>query len=121
MGRLLDLIKYGRALAWKHGPRTNISWSLDKQTLELDGQLISLYSFRSMVWVAIQEAQIALRQLMLNWEPAIDLNTIQDSLTNNKPGWSFLNEPANQLQHSFQHLNQRAWHDKSCGLVARNR
>jgi hypothetical protein len=49
MGYLLDTIRYGWALALKEGPCTNISWSLDKQTLELDGQLVSLYSFRSMV------------------------------------------------------------------------
>jgi hypothetical protein len=70
MGHCLDMIKYGRALAWKHGPRTNISWSLDKQTLELDGKLISLYSFRSMVWVAIQEALEswgASRDAVRNW------------------------------------------------------
>jgi hypothetical protein len=108
MGCLLNTIRYGPAIAWKEGPRTNISWSLDKQTLELGGQPISLYSFRSMVWLAIQDAQVALRQLMLNWEPAIDLRAVQDSLVNNWVGWSCLSEPANGLQHSFQHLQQQA-------------
>ena len=80
-----------------------------------------MYSFRSMVWVAIQDAQIALRQLMFNWEPAFDLNTIQDSLVNSQVSWSFLKEPANRLQHSFQYLQQHAWHNKESGLMARQR
>ena len=101
MSQLLETLAYGRAIARKEGPRTNISWSLDKQTLDLDGQLVSMYSFRSMVWVAIQDAQTALRQLMLGWEPAIDLRAVKDSLVNNRVGWSFLSEPANGLQHSF--------------------
>ena len=61
MGQLIDTMASGRAIAKKEGRRTNISWSPDKQTLKLDKQLVSLYSFRSMVWLAIQEAQNALR------------------------------------------------------------
>ena len=49
MSYLLDTVRLGRSIAGKEGPRTNISWSLDKQTLDLDKQLISMYSFRSMV------------------------------------------------------------------------
>ena len=118
MSYLLDTVRLGRSIAGKEGPRTNISWSLDKQTLDLDKQLISMYSFRSMVWVAIQEAQIALRQLMFNWEPEIGLNAIQDSLINNRPGWSFVSEPTNGLQNSFRHLQRQAWHDRPGGLMA---
>jgi hypothetical protein len=121
MSRLLETIAYGRALAKKEGPRTNISWSLDKQTLDLNKQLIGMHNYRSMVWLAIQDAQTALRQLMFNWEPAIDLSTIQDSLVNDRVGWSFLSEPANGLQHSFQHLQQRAWHSRDGGLMAKQR
>jgi hypothetical protein len=80
-----------------------------------------MYSFRSMVWLAIQDAQTALRQLMFNWEPVIDLGSIQDSLVNRHVGWSFLSEPRNRLQHSFRHLQQRAWHDKSSSLMAKQR
>ena len=40
---------------------------------------------------------------------------------NDRVGWSFLSEPANGLQHSFQHLQQRAWHDKDNGLMAKRR
>ena len=101
MSHLLDTVRLGRSIAGKEGPRTNISWSLDKQ-------LISMYSFRSMVWVAIQEAQIALRQLMFNWEPEIGLNAVQDSLVTNRPGWSFVSEPTNGLQNSFRHLQRQA-------------
>jgi hypothetical protein len=56
------------------------------QTLQvdtrLDAQFVTLSGFRSMVWLAIQDAQIALCQLMLGWEPALDLRAIQDSLVN---------------------------------------
>jgi hypothetical protein len=76
-----------------------------------------------MVWVAIQAAQRALRQLMLGWDPVIDLQVIQDSLIEDQPGWSFLSSPANNLQYSFQHLQQLAWRGSTSnpGLQAQGR
>jgi hypothetical protein len=49
MGQLIEVIASGRTIAKKEGRCTNISWSLDGQTLKLDKQLVSLYSFRTMV------------------------------------------------------------------------
>jgi hypothetical protein len=117
-------MKVGRANAWKHGPRTNIEWALDCQGLTLsttsNKAYISLHHFRSMVWVAIQDAQLALRQLMFGWDPNVNLGAVQDSLVNNQVGWSFLSEPANELQHSFWYLQQQAWQNSDSGLMAKD-
>ena len=69
IGHLLDTLRFGRDQAFKLGPRTNISWSLDRQTLQLKTQFIKLGNFRIMVWLGIQDAQQALQALMLNWKP----------------------------------------------------
>lgn len=58
---------------------------------------------------------------MFGWKLAINLHSIQDSLVNSQGGWFFLPDPANGLQHSFQHLQQRAWQDKLNGLIAKQR
>ena len=85
----------------------------------LDKQLVNLHSFCTMVWLAIQDAQIALCQLMFDWEPAIDLRAIQDSLVNSQVGWSFLSDPANGLRQTFRHLQQQAREDKLNSLMAK--
>ena len=35
MGRMIEMLRYGRAVAQKEGSRGNISWSPDKETLQL--------------------------------------------------------------------------------------
>jgi hypothetical protein len=111
--QLLDTLLTGRAMANKDGARTNISWSQDGKTLNLNKQLIDIDNFYNMVYMAIEKAQASLRQLMFNWEPAYDLSDIQDSLVESRLGWSFLSESANDLQHSFQHLQRKAWDDNN--------
>ena len=49
------------------------------------------------------------------------MNAIQDSLINNRLGWSFVSEPTNGLHNSFQHLQRQAWHDRPGGLMANGR
>ena len=117
IGYLLDTLCFGRAQVFKHGPCTNISWSLNQQSLQLKTQFLKLYNFRSMVWVVIQEAQQAEQALLLGWKPAVNLYAVQDSLVNNQAGWSFLKEPDNQLQYSFQYLQEQAFRSKSQGFV----
>jgi hypothetical protein len=48
---LIEAKAYGRAIARREGGRTNISWSLDRQSLELEGQSITLTAFA--VWFGL--------------------------------------------------------------------
>jgi hypothetical protein len=41
---------------------------------------------------------------MFDWWPRVDLNTLKEDLSRHRPGYSFLQEPANQLQTSFKDL-----------------
>lgn len=109
MARLLDLLCRGRSIAKREGARANVEWSHGNQVLKLANiGAFSMVRFRAMVAAAIRDCQDALQPLMFNWEPAIDLDSIKDNLTNNQAGWSFLMEPGNDLQGSFRHLHQRA-------------
>lgn len=110
MARLLDLLYRGRSIAKREGAYANIEWSHRNQVLKLTNiEAFSIAHFRAIVIAAIRDCQDTLQPLMFNWEPAIDLDSIKDNLTNNQAGWSFLMEPGNDLQGSFRHLHQRAW------------
>jgi hypothetical protein len=51
-----------------------------------------------------------LNEAMFGWQPAkLDLLEIRDNMTETQPGWSFLREPRNGLQHSFRHLQRQAF------------
>src|SRR3954463_5650442 len=74
-----------------------------------------------MVWSTVQECHIQLHELIFHWRPLVNLSQIVDNMADLRPGWSFLQEPANNLQLSFKHLHRRAWNDGKDGLMKRNR
>ena len=107
---LIEALAYGRRIARKEGCRSNISWSSDKEVLTLYNQRITMSAFRQMIWSSIQDCQGGLTKAMLDWVPATtDLLAIRDNMTENQPGWSFVKDPENHLQHSFRHLQRRAF------------
>lgn len=116
MSRPLELLWQGRSITKKEGTRANISWSTDSQVLTLRSHStqyqVSLSQIRTMVWITVQDCQTMLQQLMFDWQPAVDLKRIRDSLVNSQPGWSFLTEPSNQLSDSYRQLSERAWMSK---------
>jgi hypothetical protein len=62
-----------------------------------------------MVREAIRHCHYLTQELMFQWKPTIDLHSLRDDLTNATAGYSFLKDPANQLQHGFKQLLRRAW------------
>jgi hypothetical protein len=109
MGYLIERLQHCRAIAKREGPRTNISWSTDGQTLDLAGSRITMREFRQTIHSIIAKLEQATRQLMFEWWPKVDLSTMKDDLAKHRPGYSFLQEPSNQLQSSFRYLSRRAF------------
>jgi hypothetical protein len=67
--------------------------------------------------------QVARRtsQLMLGFQPAIDLAAVADDLTCRTPGWSFLQDEKNKLRQAYKALTRRAWTLPSTGLAKAGR
>jgi hypothetical protein len=51
----------------------------------------------------------ATRRLMFDWWPTVDLGSFRDDFAKHQPGYSFLQDPTNQLHSSFRHLSRRAF------------
>jgi hypothetical protein len=63
-----------------------------------------------MIWSSVRECQEMLGEAIFGWQPAkLDLLEIRDHMTENQPGWLFLRDPRNGLQHSFRHLQRQAF------------
>jgi hypothetical protein len=118
-GYLIERLQHGRAIAKREGPRTNSSWSLDSQTLDIAGSRISMHEFRHTVQCLLARLERVTRDLMFDWWPSVDLGTIKDDLSRHRPGCSFLQEPANQLQFSFNYPSRRAFSKDSKGFALR--
>jgi hypothetical protein len=108
LGYFIERLQHGRAIAKREGGRTNISWSPDGETLEINGSHITLVQLRSTVHSLLDRINREARELMFHWWPNVDLHGIKDELTSYRSGYSFLAEPDNNLQMSFKHLHRRA-------------
>ena len=109
IGYLIERLQHGRAIARREGPRTNITWSLDGQTLGIAGSQIQMHQFRRTIHYVIARAQQQAEDLLFDWWPDIKLETIRDNLSTHRLGYSFLADPENKLQTSFRVLSRRAF------------
>ena len=109
IGYLLERLQHGRAIAKRDGAPTNISWSLDGQTIGIGGSSITVPQFRHVIHCAITRAQQQLDDLLFDWWPDVQLDRIRDDMSIRRPGYSFLADPMNNLQSSFRTLSKRAF------------
>ncbi len=105
LGYLIERRQHGRAIARREGPQTNIDWSKDGHELKIDESSITVPQFRQVVRSVIARCQHLLDDLLFHWWPEIDLN-LKDDMANQRPGYSFLSDPANHLQGKFRILSQ---------------
>ena len=108
-GYLIERLRHGRAIARHHGPRTNISWSPDGQTLSMDGGKVTMSQLRFTIHAAIVHVRQMTHDLLLGGDPMVDLTRYQDDLVNRRPGFSFLAHPPNDLSDTFRVLSARAF------------
>jgi hypothetical protein len=106
IGYFVERLRYGRAITRHEGPPTNISWSLDGQILSIADGKISISEFRSVIHTTIIRVRQLIHNLLLDWQPQLELESYRDNLVNRQPGYSFLNHPDNGLQDSFWVLNR---------------
>lgn len=68
-----------------------------------------MHEFRQTVHFLLARTEQVTRRLMFDWWPKVELSAIRDDLAKHRPGYSFLQGPANQLQSSFRNLSRRAF------------
>jgi hypothetical protein len=108
LGYLIERRQHGRAIARREGPQTNIDWSKDGHELKIEDSSITVPQFRRVIHSVIARCQHLLDDLLFNWWPEIDLD-LKDDMANQRPGYSFLSDPANHLQSKFRILSQHVF------------
>lgn len=125
MGELISLRSYGRAISRSDGPTFRVNWSEDSQQVSWDtgketGKL-TMDQFRQLGCSTRANASTSLARLMYGWMPTIRLTGLRDTLSNQKKGYSFVQEPANKLTMAYLDLSSRACLDADRGLMRGNR
>ncbi|CEJ83200.1 hypothetical protein VHEMI03220 [[Torrubiella] hemipterigena] len=110
MGELLSLLAFGYAHRSAEGPSFIFEWSDDNETISWEGSgMLAMKAFRGFVHDLLRQAEALSEKLLYGWQgPPIDLSTIHDRLSNKASGYSFLNDPANKLEHAYLEVFQAA-------------
>lgn len=66
IGYLIKRLQHGRAIRKREGPRTNISWSFDGQTLDLSGSRITIQLLRQTIYSILTKLEKVTRHLIFN-------------------------------------------------------
>ena len=76
-----------------------------------------MYEFRQTIHHLLARTQQEARKLMFDWWPDVRLQDLRDDLTKHQPGYSFLQDPHNELQSSFKYLSRRAFRADEGGFA----
>ena len=77
--------------------------------------------FRRLGQVVLQSVEASMARLMYGLTPSIRLEDIRDHWSNQSPGYSFVQDPANNLTSAYLALSARACLDPVGGLVTGDR
>ncbi|KAJ6439190.1 hypothetical protein O9K51_08602 [Purpureocillium lavendulum] len=110
IGEILELKAFGKSIIKRDGYRSNLTWSLDGQSLTIgNDKVVHLSDFCTTHRDASWRVQEQVDEMMLGWKPTEDLSTIADDLTNKVTGWCFLDSPENGFLGKYKAMTRRAW------------
>jgi len=116
-GELLSLRNFGRSLSRSDGPSFRVRWSSDAQTVSWDDGQLSMSQVRALSNTAFDSATSCMERLMYGLRPRSRLDDIRDCMSNQKQGYSFMLDPANNLERAYLELSSRACLDPVDGLM----
>ena len=117
LGELLSLRTYGRAFSRTDGPSFRVRWSDDGQTVSWANGKLCMSDFRSFAQRSIELARTLLDQMMYGLRPRFDMNSLHDEMSVVKHGYSFVQDPRNNLSTKYLELSSQACLDPENGLM----
>ena len=102
---LRALRNYGKVVGRDDPPSVFLRWSDDLETVSYgDTFSITMTQFRGLADLFVMRAETIVDRLMLGLEPEVSLSSVSDDLTNERPGFSFVQHPANGLEERYLDL-----------------
>jgi hypothetical protein len=118
LGELLSLRSYGRAFSRNDGPSFRVRWSDDGETVFWADGKLCLSEFRSFAQHSMDSADALLHEMMYGMRPRFDLSRFYDDMSVTKQGYSFVQDPRNNLAMKYLELSSQACLDSVNGLMS---
>ncbi|KAH6874572.1 hypothetical protein B0T10DRAFT_521747 [Thelonectria olida] len=104
-GEIIELKTFAKSIVKREGIPGNLSWALDGRSFTIGhDKKVQLSDFCRTNHKAVTQVHDQVNEMMLGWEPNIDLATIRDDLIRRTAGWSFLHKAENNLANMWKTL-----------------
>jgi hypothetical protein len=109
-GEIVELKAYAKSIVRQEGGPSNLSWAPDGLSFTVgNNKKVRLFDFCTVHHTALTQVKEQVNEMMLGWEPTVDLLAVRDDLTCRIPGWSFLDHKENNLTFGYKALSRQAW------------
>ena len=95
-GEMIELKAFAKSIVKREGIPGNLSWAPDGRSFTIgDNKEVHLSEFCGTHHKVMTQVHEQVGEMMLGWEPNIDMSTIRDDLASRTAGWSFLHKAEN--------------------------
>lgn len=104
-GELIELKAFAKSIVKREGIPGNLTWAPDGRSFTIgDNKRVLLSEFCETHHRTVTTVQEQVDEMLLGWQPDIDVSAIRDDLTCRKAGWSFIDKPENNLANIWETL-----------------
>jgi len=119
LAHIVGMLAYGKEAAKAEDKFGLIIWDLTKETFRINDISCTIDRFKGFIHSIVESmGEILYDELMFGvvW-PSIDLDSIQDTITKDRPGFCFLDEPVNRLENGYKFIPSRFICLRGSGIV----
>ncbi|EWY79522.1 hypothetical protein FOYG_17324 [Fusarium oxysporum NRRL 32931] len=104
-GELTKLKAFAKSIMKREGIPGNLTWAPDSQSFTIgDDKKVLLSESCETHHRIVTTVQEQVDEMLLGWQPDIDVSSVRDDLTCRKAGWSFIDKTENNLADIWETL-----------------
>jgi hypothetical protein len=120
VSELLSLRAYGRVLARTDGSTFRVEWTDDGSSVKWEDGSLTMTQFRALGHHALRLAEGTIDALVGKYRLGLNLSLLRDRISEHRRGYSFVQEPKNNISSAYLDLANKICADPESGLMTRN-
>lgn len=117
MSELLTVRAYGRVLARTDGPAFRVDWTDDGTSIKWENGSLTMTAFRALGNHVVNKVQENIDGIVGGLRHRLNLSVLRDRISEHKRGYSFVQDPSNELGSAYLDLANSICAGPEHGLV----
>jgi hypothetical protein len=107
-------------MARTDGSAFRVEWTDDGESVKWEDGILTMDQFRALGRHALNLVQETIGELMGTFRPMMNLSLLRDRISEHRHGYSFVQEPKNDISSAYLDLANRICADTKRGLMTKN-